>query len=391
MSGGSRRRGFLSLELGAENREAAVLRASTELFIKGERRPDEATRFEELASHFLPKVSVADRAFVADLLADCEEAPVEILRMLGKDAIEVARPVLFRSQALSHIDLLMIIAATGALHHRVIARRRALHPDIVSALRLMGDREVATILDAAIPEEKARERRLAQALAAGLGVDLPAAAEKTATAAIPPTPPASIVEAPARRLDPFVPADFLAMAPQERLSWMAEMSSRRIAPPPRIGLAELDGTLRAAFHAARIVGHARARRGEALVQGLAEAVRLDPFTVKRMVDDVSGEPLALLLKAIGLETAEARIVLLLANEAIGRSVDAFMRIADIHAGIEGGIAEAFVAGWRGEKIAGAPLHQPMFSTAPGVRPATGTAARPAAQSEQDRARSGNPR
>jgi hypothetical protein len=68
-----------------------------------------------------------------------------------------------------------------------------------------------------------------------------------------------------------------------------------------------------------------------------------------------------------------------------------MRIADIHAGIEGGIAEAFVAGWRGEKIAGAPPHQPMFSTAPGVRSATGAAARPAAQSEQDRARSGNPR
>ena len=108
-------------------RDAALLRATTELFVLDVIHDrDEIRRFEELATHFLPKVGVTDRVFVAERLAICSDAPLAVLRMLARDTIEVATPVLRNSSALGAVDLLSVIAAGSVEHHRLIARRPSL-------------------------------------------------------------------------------------------------------------------------------------------------------------------------------------------------------------------------------------------------------------------------
>lgn len=132
-----------------QSRDAALLRATTELFVlEANHDADAIRRFEELATHFLARVPAADRAFVAERLSRSADAPSSVLRLLGKDVPEVASPVLKRSPALGEFDLLTIIAGTGTPHHRLIATRGDLSALVVGALRLTGDAEVIARLSA---------------------------------------------------------------------------------------------------------------------------------------------------------------------------------------------------------------------------------------------------
>lgn len=138
-----------------QSRDAALLRATTELFSLGAQHDaDEIRRFEELATHFIGKVSAADRAFVAERLTKTKDAPGSVLRLLGKDLIEIAAPVLRRAEGLSEIDLLSILSTTGPAHHRQIAQRPNLPAPVVTALRLAGDPETVRLL-AAYPQPEA--------------------------------------------------------------------------------------------------------------------------------------------------------------------------------------------------------------------------------------------
>ena len=63
--------------------------------------------------------------------------------MLARDAVEIARHVLLASPVLTSLDLLTVIAATGAEHHRLIAARKNLAAEVERALRLIGDVETS--------------------------------------------------------------------------------------------------------------------------------------------------------------------------------------------------------------------------------------------------------
>jgi hypothetical protein len=74
-----------------------------------------------------------------------------------------------------------------------------------------------------------------------------------------------------------------------------------------------------------------------------------------------------MLKAAGLKIPEGRTVLLLANPAIGESVEQYFRLADLYASVEVGVAERFVAAWRrpGEKAT--PRYEPVLEESTGSR------------------------
>src|SRR5258708_5004915 len=129
-------------------RDSALLRATTELFLEEEAHtPDEVRRYEELTAHLVPKVADQDRGLLAERLAARADAPQAVVRMLAKDKIEIAGPVLRASPVLAALDLLSIIAATGVEHHRIIAERPALTPEVRQALRISADRTLAATLD----------------------------------------------------------------------------------------------------------------------------------------------------------------------------------------------------------------------------------------------------
>jgi hypothetical protein len=377
---------LISLALSTQNREAALLRATTDLFSHGgHHTPDEIQRFEELAIHFLPKVLVSDRAYVAESLSSRADAPPAVLRHLAKDLIEVATPILKRAHGLSADDLLDIIQNTGPLHHRMLATRKSLPPEVDQALRDRQDAVTVALLDGPTVAPKAeRDGGRAESVSSrvpevetferGSSVNDDLWAEE-AQAGIEEAPENGIADRPPPVDLRDMTERFLDLDRDSRRGILAALSEGQVKSPKLTPRQQFDIALNAAQKAGQIPGFARAKRKEALIAAFADGLSLDLDLVERMVDDLSGEPLVLLVKAIGLSDAEARQVLLLANPAIGVAVQTFFRLVDLHAAMEPAVAEAMIGAWREKGGAAVQKHVPQFSDAEGVR-------RPAVQSRR---------
>ena len=301
-------------------RNAALLRVTTELYARdADHSTDQSRRYEELAAHLLPEAPLADRVLIAECLADIKDSPTAILRMLARDVIEVAEPVIARSPALSPFDLLSIISATGPEHHSLIARRPHLTADVERAI--------------ALAETK---------------VDKPNAAADAE--------PASIAETQADRPYEAAPAptreeaahgdawDFLALDRKQRLRLVA-----RLASQPSIG-GDGDSGAGKAYEkivtTAQVVGYARSRQTEEMIAAIARALKLPSEFVAASMNDQTGEPLAILLKALRLDDANTQQVILMMSP-VGRDVTRFFPLADFYSGLEPVVAEALVSQWRG--------------------------------------------
>lgn len=409
-----------------QSRDAALLRATTELFVL-DKTHDQAgiRRFEELATHFLTKVSAADRAFVAERLARHPDTPGSILRMLGKDLPEIASPILRHAPGLNSFDVLAIMAATGPAHFRILATRADLAPDVVAALRLTGDAETIALLpavpdeDAPAPSRPAPTEPLhaammnnpvaepakqspfpsleapltaltqARALAASLSAEMsalasqvpaeadsralpvePVASEPQVSAEIAPDAPLPLVEpmavepqAPATAEVPLNPTEaFLRLEPAERLALLKALSPAPVSTP-RLSSIQIDHAFRAALSRARLPMLARQRQRDALIAALSDGLRLDLGQITALLEDRSGEALVVLLKAIGLSDSEAQQVLLFANPVMREAVETFFRLTELLQGLQQPAANRLVAQWRGESE-GEAAHQPHYADAP---------------------------
>jgi uncharacterized protein (DUF2336 family) len=317
-------------------RDSALLRATTELFVQElVHDRDEIRRFDELVTHLLPKVPESERAYVAERLAVRLDAPVGVVRLLARDAIAIARPVLRYSPVLGSLDLLAVIAATGPDHHALIAERPGLGGEVRRALSIS-----AGAVPAAEPE-------------AGDGA-LPDAPDRAATDRAPPGRGAGE----GGRLDPW---RFLAMERPQRLRLMAELATR---PPLRhySGPAgRLDRAFRAILGAAQIVTLARNNQRAELITTIADALSVEPRLVVACLDDATGEPLAILLKTLGLDSIQAQQIFLLATTAIGKDVTGFFKLCDLYAAMDASTAEILTDAWRVQPQAARPAHQPVFA------------------------------
>src|SRR5260221_3362559 len=115
---------------------------------------------------------------------------------------------------------------------------------------------------------------------------------------------------------------------------MAELAMR---PPSRRyqGPSDrLDRAFRSILGAAQIVGFARTGQRKALVGAIAEGIGLTSEFITSCLDDATGEPLAVLLKAMGLDNTQAQQVFLLATTTVGRDVTVFFKVCDLYAAME---------------------------------------------------------
>jgi hypothetical protein len=335
-----------------QKRDAALLRATTELFIIDILHDsDEIHRYEELASHFLPKVSPADRLFVAERLAACSDAPPAVIRMLTHDVIEVAAPILRHSTALDTTALLAVIAATGAEHRRLIARRPSLPPEVIHALRLTGDADIVGYLD---------------------GHAKPQAAEPHDT---PARDKAGIYQS--NRLDPW---RFLELERSARLRIIADIADH---PPTRAYASDgvkIDRAFRSILSAAQIVGYARGGQMGPIIATMSDGLNLPPDLVAAAASDSGGELFAIMLKALRLDDIQAQQVFLLASPS-GRNVQTFFPLTDLYAGMEPYVAETIVLGWRDATTAREVRHEPHLAEN-GDRRRPATAAEATRRAEQ---------
>jgi uncharacterized protein (DUF2336 family) len=105
----------------------------------------------------LPEAELDFRRRLADMVKNAPQLDPAIARRLAEDVLEVARPILAESLALSDVDLVTIIDSRSIEHARVIATRRELSAELSTALIRTDDEtivlRVAANENAAIPTQ----------------------------------------------------------------------------------------------------------------------------------------------------------------------------------------------------------------------------------------------
>ena len=414
-------RPFAGLEpvaLTSATRDQVLLRAATDHFTLGlAHEPDAIRQYEELATHYLPRTTIADRVYVSERLATRTDAPVAVVRILARDIIAVAAPVLLRSKALTTLDLLMVVSGTSLEHHRLLAQRDTLSEEVITALRLKNESGTLNILrarglipdgkaKAAAPraseatkpivtatepakaeaaaeptaQEKLEAAKVEDVLATAIAVEIAKPDVAEPITAIQPIAP--VAEAPPAKKSPG--EEFLALDRAERLKIIAETAGGRLPSAHWSAPRKLERLVKTTFRRSQIKGFVRERKRPELVEALSDGLGLPPAFITACLDDRSGEPMVLLARAMGLNQADGKDLLLLVNPSIGYSVPNFIRLADLHDAMEPEVAEAIIAGWRGETV-GAPQHLGVVSNAPGARrPAIAAEASRSADSAAER-------
>ena len=128
-------------------RRRDLLRGVTDLFFSGGRHgPTEMALFDDVLSQLAGEMEVAVRAELADRMAHGSGAPVGLMSRLARDEIEVARPVLQHSWALSDADLLQVARTHGQDHLRAISQRHSVSAVVSEAIVERGDDQTLGVL-----------------------------------------------------------------------------------------------------------------------------------------------------------------------------------------------------------------------------------------------------
>lgn len=107
----------------------------------------------DLLVEMLREASAMDRARAAKRMTGLVEAPNNLLRLLLLDEIEVARPLIEESAALSDADLVATVLGGDTEHRKLVARRRDLSEIVGEALV---ERAEPRVIEALLKNETAR-------------------------------------------------------------------------------------------------------------------------------------------------------------------------------------------------------------------------------------------
>jgi uncharacterized protein (DUF2336 family) len=107
----------------------------------------------DLLVEMLNEASPAERSRTARRMCQLVEAPNNLLRRLLLDEVDVARPLLEDSQALSDADLVAVVMNAGTEHRKLVARRRDLAEIVGEALL---ERAEPAVINTLLRNETAR-------------------------------------------------------------------------------------------------------------------------------------------------------------------------------------------------------------------------------------------
>jgi uncharacterized protein (DUF2336 family) len=134
-----------TLASGSSSRGIAILTSVTDLFINGAPHfsDDQIGVFDDVMARLMVRIEAKARAKLAQRLAPIANAPGNVIHLLaGDDDIEVARPVLTRSERLSEHALLATANSKSQQHLYAITQRDALSEALTDILVARGDRDV---------------------------------------------------------------------------------------------------------------------------------------------------------------------------------------------------------------------------------------------------------
>src|ERR1700678_1915878 len=124
---------------------AEMLRRVTDLFTVGSVGfgPEQVELFDDVMGRLVGEVDDSVRADMARRLAGISNAPPTIIRTLALDqSIDVAGPILSRSDQVDEDTLIISAKTRGQEHLLAISRRRTLSEGVTDVLIDRGDRDV---------------------------------------------------------------------------------------------------------------------------------------------------------------------------------------------------------------------------------------------------------
>lgn len=135
-----------ALRHGSAERRIKTLRRVTDLFVFGSDHfsKDHVAVFGNVFNHLIADIERPARVTLAQRLAQVENAPPHVIRTLAfDDEIEVAGPVLARSELLDNVTLVENARTKSQQHLLAISRRRTLAETVTDVLVERGNRDVA--------------------------------------------------------------------------------------------------------------------------------------------------------------------------------------------------------------------------------------------------------
>jgi uncharacterized protein (DUF2336 family) len=130
---------------GDPKRRADAARRISELFLQGAAsfRPNHVELFDGVLTSLVPHAELAARADLAERLSRLTNAPRELVGQLAReDEIAIAGPLLRRSPVISEQMLVEIAAAKGQGHLLAMTERPTLSSDLTDVIVRRGDRDV---------------------------------------------------------------------------------------------------------------------------------------------------------------------------------------------------------------------------------------------------------
>jgi len=134
-----------ALEAGSSEQRVEMLSRITDLFVAdaGRHSVEQVDLFDEVIAKLATAIEAKARAKLSIRLAEVPTAPTGVVRMLAfDDDIDVARPVLTRSERLNEADLLANASSKSQQHLAAISERQSLSEALTEVLVSRGDRAV---------------------------------------------------------------------------------------------------------------------------------------------------------------------------------------------------------------------------------------------------------
>ena len=335
-----------------------------------------------------PQIKKTTLQVVARSLASCSFAPRAVIMALAVEPIAIARPILLQSQILGQVDMLRIIDVAGERHALMIAERHDIGPSVVTRLRelkvdainealtenaaLIENPQVADGVGAAVPAMPADLDATGSSAGEAEGSKRhdesedkadPAASETVQKAASEVLAAAEFEQQLLGELESIPPAEaatdlLRAAARGSRLSEELEdkfpaMADAEAAKP----IVDLAGSLEK-------IAAAKSRQGMATLMAKASGFSLD--TAFQVLEDTSGDTLAVFLKSQDVDAAAASRILMLTFPSIGLSTQNAMRAIRFYRTLEIESCREAVDQWPKDEPKKA-AHQPYLEDADGIR------------------------
>jgi uncharacterized protein (DUF2336 family) len=310
----------LSKETSPESRRQ-ILRDVTDLFLEESPAKNSTAyvEFDALLQSLAKKVNEHARATLSERMADCAEAPYELILQLAMDAIAVAGPILLRSTVLNDDDLVNIVENQTQEHIRAIAERKSVSEKVSRAIAVKGDDTslARLILNAGAKVDRftfeiATERAEHSPMIQGTLVRRSNTPADLLADLIP------IVESTLREQ---IIARFEGLKPavlEAALAASHERLAKRLLVESEVEAARkhLDVTrVRHALNASLLISLLKDGKTLEFQVGFAELASVSPHVVKQAMDHDCPDGLLLLCKANGIKTADFLMIAGLAKRA----------------------------------------------------------------------------